>query len=145
MKDETVLPEAVEKLLALLGDASEETGHYAFLLCDGLNWNLIGCFNAGFYAAPSSKPEEEATKSAFPVPSISGPKNKRPRNNTDEQKTLAEVIHVERQLPSPAVPIPDAASADNPSKEAIVKATKLLQNQLGERIKKLDLKLRKIV
>ena len=51
MKDDTALPDAVEKLLALLGgDAFEDETSlfYAFLLCDGLNWKLIGCFNAGF-------------------------------------------------------------------------------------------------
>lgn len=98
----------------------------------------------GFYAPPPSKPAEEATKSALLAPNSSGVKNKEPRN-TEEQKTFANLIHVERQLPSPAMPIPDAAIGDNPSKEAIIKATKLLQNQLGERIKKLNLKLLNIV
>jgi len=109
MKDDTALPDAVEKLLVLLGgDASEDETSlfYAFLLCDDLNWKLIGCFNAGFFAPPSSKPAEEDRNSAFPAPSSSGVKNK------ESTKT-----DVERQLPSQAVPVPDAAIADNPSIE----------------------------
>jgi len=120
MKDDTALPDAVEKLLALLGgDASEDETSlfYAFLLGDSLNWKLIGCFNAGFLPPPSSKPAEEDRNSALPAPSSSGVKNKESTKTDEQQNTLTKVIHVERQLPSPAVPVPDAAIADNPSIE----------------------------
>ena len=58
--DEPCVHDAVEELLALLmDDACEETGRYAFLHCDGVNWKLIGWFPLGF--TPPPKPEEDAT------------------------------------------------------------------------------------
>ena len=57
----------VEELLALLTNSCGETGRYAFLLCDGLNWKLIGWINP---FTPPPKPEDETTDSkTLPTPS----------------------------------------------------------------------------
>ncbi len=64
--DEPCVLDSVQELLALLMDACEETGRYAFLHCDGVNWKLIGSFNP---FTPPSKPEDDARDSkTLPTP-----------------------------------------------------------------------------
>ena len=91
MRNEPDFSDVVKKLL----DPPEETGLYAFLLCDGLNWRLIGNFNPGSFTHPLLKPEEVALKS-LPIPSSSR-ERKRPRNQI-ALATMPEVILEEYYL-----------------------------------------------
>ena len=91
--DEPGLSDIVKKLL----DPPEETSLYAFLVCDGLNWRLIGSFNSGSFARQLLKPEEVILKS-LPIPSSSGVR-KKPRNKMAPSAIMPEVILEECSLP----------------------------------------------
>ncbi len=91
IKDECYLSDVVKKLLG----PTVETDLYAFLLCDGFNWRLIGSFNPESFTHPLLKPEEVALKS-LPIPSSSR-ERKRPRNQI-ALTTMPEVILEEYSL-----------------------------------------------
>jgi len=91
MKDKPNTPEIVHKLLDSC-ISSEETSHYAFLLCDGVKWELATVLPTP--ALPQSKPAETAQNS-LPVPSSSGVK-KKPKNVVT--KAMPEVIIEEQPL-----------------------------------------------
>ena len=92
MRNEPDLSDVVKKLL----DPPEETGLYAFLLCDGLNWRLIGSFNPESFTPQLLKPEEVALKS-LQIPSSSGVRKK--PWNTIAPAAMPEVILEECSLP----------------------------------------------
>ena len=73
--DEPCVLDTVKELLALLmDDACEETGRYAFLFCDGVNWKLIGWFNP---FTPPSKPEDDARNFKTLLTPINSPGGKK--------------------------------------------------------------------
>ena len=94
MKNEADLSDIVKKLL----DPTEETSLYAFLVCDGLNWRLIGSFNPESFTPQLLKPEETALKS-LPSPGSSGVKMKPKNKMTPSTAIMPEVILEECSLP----------------------------------------------
>jgi len=92
MKDKPDLSDVVKKLLG----PTEETGLYAFLICDGFNWRLIGSFNPESYTPQMLKPEEIAPKSLL-IPSSSGVR-KKPWNTMAPSAIMPEVILEEYSL-----------------------------------------------
>jgi len=93
IKDECYLSDVVKKLLG----PTVETDLYAFLLCDGFNWRLIGSFNPESFTPQLLKPEEIALKS-LPIPGSSGVRMK-PRNKmAPSTAIMPEVILEEYSL-----------------------------------------------
>jgi hypothetical protein len=67
----------------LLMEPPKEENLSAFLLCDGLNWRLIGHFNLKSLTPPLLKLEKVALKS-LPSTSSSAVAKKKPRNKLPE-------------------------------------------------------------
>ena len=98
MKDEPDLSDVVKELLTMLLDLANEAGLYAFLLCDGLYWRLIGHltrFNLKPPSLPLLTPEEDDLKSP-PSTSSSGSKTK--QRKTIARAMLPDVILEEYSL-----------------------------------------------
>ncbi len=152
MKDKPNIPEIVKELLDAC-ISPEETSRYAFLLCDGVKWELVGCLSLkASTVLPTPAPTQ--SKPALPAPSSSGAK-KKPKNTVT--KAMPEVILEEQELPeeyqeepsipeaipenSPSPAVPNASKYEDHSTEERLKAMELKRKKLEERLSQINSKL----
>ncbi len=140
MKDKPNIPEIVQELLDS-STSSEETSRYAFLLCDGVKWELVGCLSVKASTVlptpvpPQPKPAKTTQKS---LPGSSGPK-KKPKNVVT--KAMPEVILQKHPLSEePSIPkaIPKKTSAP-----AVPSASKYEDNSTEARLTAIESKRKK--
>ena len=103
MKDLLNVPDIVKELLDS-NVSSNETGRYAFLLCDGANyWKLIGCptfIPSATFLPSTSKPEETESTGSLPFQSAGSSMSRLPSPLLSSELHKAENLSMEERRKS---------------------------------------------